>query len=107
MNAHESTLNGPLSRSHLAFTEANPDSGTDADIDDIDPAPVCRAPRVKRRRLTVRQPDLIDGILSVATLEELRCWKFYDPCIQRILQQVLEEKNEIHDLLLQLLELDV
>lgn len=93
-----------LSRS---FTEVNPDSGIDGDIDDIDPAPVRRAPRVKRRRLTVKQPVLVGGIPGVATLEELRCWKSYDPCTQRILQHILEEKNEIQNLLSQLLELDV
>lgn len=73
---------------------SDPDSGTEADIDEVNPAPITHGSRVKRRRLAVSQPVLAE--------EELGC---YDQWKQKILLQISEGKNDIQDLLSQLLEL--
>lgn len=78
-------------------------SGTDADIDDIEPMLVAR-PRRKRRRLAVRHPILTEGVLDM-TLRDLRHWRKRNSDVREVLMQFLEERNEMESILLRVLGL--
>lgn len=67
------------------------DSGTDADIDNIDPEPVARGSQTQGRRLEVI-PETIPSFL--------RRWHQFDLSMAEALLQILGEENKIRDLLL-------
>lgn len=72
----------------------------------MDSEPVAHNPRTKRRRLVVDNPSFTDGVPGI-TLQDLKCWRQYDPAMRETLIHFLEERNEIHDILLQLLKLEI
>lgn len=72
----------------------------------VDSGPVTHTPRAKRRRLVGNHPSFADGIPGI-TLQELKCWKQYDPAMRETLIRFLEERNEIQDILLRLLKLEI
>lgn len=78
-------------------------SGTDADIDDVEPTPVAR-PRRKRCHLAVRHPILTEGV-SDRTLRNLRRWRKRNADMREVLMQFLEERNEMESILLRVLKL--